>query len=115
MVNETNPIKEKMSGEEHIEIPFDMLHLAPPQAAPKFIRESPLANGAGWLDVDHFTLQHNKFPNVFGVGDAAGLPTAKTGAAIRKQVPVMLENILTLIDHYHTMIETNHINLHFYN
>ncbi|MBR10566.1 MAG: pyridine nucleotide-disulfide oxidoreductase [Rickettsiales bacterium] len=98
VVNETNPIKEKMSGEEHIEIPFDMLHLAPPQAAPKFIRESPLANGAGWLDVDHFTLQHNKFPNVFGVGDAAGLPTAKTGAAIRKQVPVMLENILTLID-----------------
>ena len=87
-----------MSGEEHIEIPFDMLHLAPPQAAPKFIRESTLANAGGWLDVDHFTLQHNKFANVFGVGDAAGLPTAKTGAAIRKQVPVMVANILTLID-----------------
>jgi len=37
-----------------------------------------------------------KFKNIFGIGDAAGLPTAKTGAAIRKQVPVVVENIKRL-------------------
>ena len=41
----------------------------------------------------------NKFSNIFGIGDVAGLPTAKTGAAIRKQVPVLVDNILKLINH----------------
>lgn len=78
-------------------IHFDMLHLAPPQRAPLFIKESGLANDAGWMDVDHGTLQHKKYKNVFGIGDVAALPTAKTGAAIRKQVPVIVENISRLI------------------
>ncbi len=78
-------------------IHFDMLHLAPPQTAPDFIKNSDLANEAGWLDVDHGTLQHKKYANVFGMGDAAALPTAKTGAAIRKQVPIVVENISRLI------------------
>jgi sulfide:quinone oxidoreductase len=78
-------------------IKFDMMHLAPPQAAPKFIADSPLANEGGWVSVDDKTMQHTKFKNVFGLGDAAQLPTAKTGAAIRKQVPVVVGNILHLI------------------
>ncbi len=82
---------------ETIAIPFDLLHIAPPQTAPKFIKDSILANKEGWLDVDHYSLQHNKFINIFGVGDVAGLPTAKTGAAIRKQVPVIVDNIILLL------------------
>lgn len=78
-------------------IKFDMMHLAPPQAAPKFVAESPLANEGGWVSVSDKTLQHTKYSNVFGLGDAAQLPTAKTGAAIRKQVPVVVGNILHLI------------------
>lgn len=96
VINE-DKLGEKMSGEQIIEMPFDMLHLAPPQKAPDFVRNSVLANDAGWLDVDTGTLQHKKYPNVFGIGDAAALPTAKTGAAIRKQVPVVVENISRLI------------------
>ena len=76
---------------------FDMMHLAPPQAAPKFIANSPLATADGWLSVNDRTLQHTNFPNIFGLGDAAQLPTAKTGAAIRKQVPVVVANILGMI------------------
>jgi sulfide:quinone oxidoreductase len=95
-LNENNQIHEQLSGDSFIEIPYDMLHIAPPQAAPKFIRESQLVNDAGWLDVDIHTLQHNKYPNIFGIGDVAGLPTAKTGAAIRKQAPIVVDNILKL-------------------
>ena len=86
---------EKVTGDSSVEIPFDFLHIAPPQAAPRFIRESPLANEGGWLDVDLNSLRHKKFENVFGIGDAAALPTAKTGAAIRKQVPVIIDQILS--------------------
>ena len=79
-------------------IHFDMMHLAPPQTAPDFIKNSSLANDAGWIDVHKGTMQHKKYPNVFGIGDAAALPTAKTGAAIRKQVPIVVENIGRLIE-----------------
>lgn len=97
VVNEGNVLGEKQQGDSLIEMPFDLLHLAPPQTAPKFVKESVLVNEAGWLDVDINSLQHKKYPNIFGIGDVAALPTAKTGAAIRKQAPVVVDNILKLI------------------
>ena len=76
---------------------FDMIHVTPPQSAPDFIKRSPLANAAGWVDVHPKTLQHNKYSNIFGLGDATSTPNAKTAAAIRKQVPVVVDNILGLM------------------
>jgi sulfide:quinone oxidoreductase len=82
-------------------VEFDMLHLAPPQAAPDFIQQSQLAvqegPTKGWIEVDINTLRHKRYPNVFGLGDAAALPTAKTGAAVRKQAPVVVENLFHAI------------------
>ena len=77
---------------------FDMLHVSPPMSAPDFIKKSPLANEAGWVDVDKFTTKHNKYPNVFSLGDASSLPNSKTGAAVRKQGPVLGEHLLAAID-----------------
>ena len=98
VINEEQGLQEKIEGQSTIVMPYDMLHLAPPQSAPDFVRNSPLAyqEGAskGWLEVEVNTLQHKRFPNIFGLGDAAALPTAKTGAAIRKQAPVVVANIL---------------------
>lgn len=81
-----------------IGIRYDMMHLAPPQSAPDFIKNSPLSDEKGWLKVDKGTLQHVTYKNVFGLGDAAGIPNSKTGAAIRKEVPVVIENILRLME-----------------
>lgn len=75
---------------------FDMIHVTPPQSAPDFIKTSPLANDAGWVDVHPGTLQHTVFGNVFGLGDVTSTPNAKTAAAVRKQVPVVVDNILKL-------------------
>lgn len=83
-----------------IEIPFDFLHLAPPQKAPEVVSKSKLANAEGWVDCDAHTLQHKKYENVFGIGDSAGIPNAKTGSAIRKEVPVVVENLLKMISGY---------------
>ncbi len=79
-------------------VDFDMIHVTPPQSAPDFIKNSVLANTAGWVDVDKNTLQHVNFQNIFSLGDASGLPTSKTGAAIRKQAPVVVANLLSLIE-----------------
>jgi sulfide:quinone oxidoreductase len=78
-------------------VEFDMIHVTPPQSSPNFIRESSLANAGGWVDVDKGTLQHVRHANVFALGDAAGLPISKTGAAIRKQAPVVVANLLDLM------------------
>ena len=77
---------------------FDMIHVTPPQSAPDFIKNSPLANAAGWVDVHENTLQHTKFPNIFSLGDATSTPNAKTAAAVRKQVPILVDNIFHLIE-----------------
>ena len=79
-------------------VKFDMIHVTPPQSAPDFVRNSPLANAAGWVDVDKHSLQHVKYPNIFSLGDASSLPTSRTGAAIRKQAPVLVKNLLAAIE-----------------
>ena len=100
VINEGEGLSERVEGDSTYVLPFDFLHLAPPQSAPDFIKNSPLSNGTpgGWIDVDINTLQHNKYPNVFAVGDAAALPTAKTGAAIRKQAPVVAGNVVAMLN-----------------
>ncbi len=79
------------------EVDFDMIHVTPPQSAPDFVRNSPLANAGGWVEVDKSSLQHLRYANVFSLGDAAGLPISKTGAAIRKQAPVVVTNLLDVM------------------
>ncbi|EMT51294.1 MULTISPECIES: NAD(P)/FAD-dependent oxidoreductase [Brevibacillus] len=86
-----------MDTNERVIMPYDMIHVVPPMSAPDFIKKSPLAAGDGWLDVDKYTLQHKRFGNVFGVGDCTNLPTSKTGAAIRKQGPIVVQNLLAMI------------------
>jgi sulfide:quinone oxidoreductase len=73
---------------------FDLLHVVPPQTALDFIKQSPLANADGWLEVDQHSLQHVKYPEIFGVGDCTSTPNAKTAAAARKQVVIAAENLL---------------------
>ncbi len=87
-------------GTSEVRIKYDMIHVAPPMSAPDFIKESPLAmpnNPLGWVDVDKNTLQHNKYPNVFSLGDASSLPTSKTAAAIRKQAPALVTTLLSVV------------------
>jgi len=75
---------------------FDLLHVVPPQVAPDFIRHSPLADAAGWCEVNPHSLQHLRYPHIFGLGDVCGTPNAKTAAAVRKQIVVVAENLLAL-------------------
>ena len=76
---------------------FDMIHVVPPQKAPDFVRVSPLADAAGWVDVDPATLRHKTYANVYGLGDVTNTPNAKTAAAARKQAPVVAHNLLTAL------------------
>lgn len=88
-------------GGARVEKAYDLLHVVPPMRAPGSVRDSALASTetgqVGWLAVDKHTLQHKSFPNVFGVGDVTGIPNSKTGAAVRKQAPVAVDNVRRLL------------------
>jgi sulfide:quinone oxidoreductase len=73
---------------------FDMIHVCPPQASLDFVANSPLANEAGWVDVDQETLRHNRYANIWGLGDGCSAPNAKTAAAVRQQAPVVAANLV---------------------
>ncbi|MEZ5040989.1 MAG: FAD/NAD(P)-binding oxidoreductase [Saprospiraceae bacterium] len=85
------------TGEESVE-KYDMIHVTPPMSAPDFIKNSPLAASTGWVEVDKSTTQHVRYANVFSLGDCSNLPTSKTGAAIRKQAPVTVANVMAVIE-----------------
>lgn len=95
--NSKEAIYRHMDTEEEIVIKYDMIHVTPPMSAPDFVANSELAGDGGWVDVDKHTLQHTTFGNVFSLGDASSLPTSKTGAAIRKQAPVLVSNLFASI------------------
>lgn len=98
---ENNHLDEVKEGTHYI-IKYDMLHLAPPQSAPTWFQKTKLANqdgpDKGWMAVDKHTLQSRNYMNVFGAGDVTDVPTARTGAAIRKQAPTIVENLLKVMD-----------------
>jgi sulfide:quinone oxidoreductase len=80
---------------EEVVMHYDMIHVTPPQGPCDVMKNSPLANKDGWVEVDKLKLQHVRYANVFALGDASNLPTSKTGAAIRKQAPVVAENLVS--------------------
>ena len=76
---------------------FDFVHVVPPQSAPDWIKSSPISdpdNPAGYVQIDKNTMQHVRYPDIFSLGDAGSSPNSKTGAAIRKQAPVVVQNLL---------------------
>ena len=79
-------------------IPYDLLHVTPPMGPSEVVATSSLANGAGYVEVDQFNLQHSRFPNVFSLGDVSGMPNSKTAAAVRGQAPVLVANLLAHLD-----------------
>jgi len=87
---------EDLGGGEPLVLEYEMLHVVPPMSAPDFIKESPLSDGSalGYVDIDKFSLQHVKYSNVFALGDSGNSPNSKTAAAVRKQAPVVADNIV---------------------
>lgn len=90
-----------LTGDGVTTLDYDFMHVVPPQSAPDWVKATPLANPddpAGYIQVDQYTMQHTRYPNVYALGDAGSTPNSKTGAAIRKQAPVVAENLLRTME-----------------
>jgi sulfide:quinone oxidoreductase len=87
-------VKDAAGQVTRVDKSYDMLHVVPPQVSPDVVKDSALADANGWCEVDHATLRHPRFANVFSLGDVCSAPNAKTAAAVRKQVAIVAENLL---------------------
>jgi sulfide:quinone oxidoreductase len=84
------------------QVDYDYLHVIPPQRAPEVIRQSGLSwadkwTDQGWVEADQKTLRHPRFPEVFSIGDVAGVPKGKTAASVKWQVPVVADHLVAAI------------------
>ena len=99
----SNPIPAE-SNYEKLVVDYDFLHIVPPMSAPDFVKNSLVSvpidekNQGGWVKVDKETLIHSKYINIISLGDVAGIPTSKTGAAIRMQAPIAAANLISLME-----------------
>ena len=86
-----------------VEMPYDYLHVIPPQRAPDVVRQSGLSwadkwTDQGWVEVDQKTLRHLRYPEVFALGDVAGVPKGKTAASVKWMVPVVEDHLIAAIE-----------------
>src|SRR5699024_3246894 len=77
---------------------LDMIHVTAHMRPSPLIANLSIADDAGWVSLDMYTLRHETIANIFGVGDCTSLPTSRTGAAIRKKAPVVVEHLLAMIN-----------------
>ena len=85
-----------------VERDYDYIHVIPPQRAPDVVRQSGLSWAdkwvdQGWVEVDKASLRHLRYPEVFALGDVAGVPKGKTAASVKWQVPVVEEHLVAQI------------------
>ncbi|WP_232717546.1 NAD(P)/FAD-dependent oxidoreductase [Gordonia metallireducens] len=78
------------------DLEFDMLHVVPPFRGPSMVEESGLAGDQerGLVDIDPQTLRHRSHPEVWAIGDGAAIATDPSGGGLRKQVEILVDNIL---------------------
>ena len=106
-VKEINELGKEVEVERTIITPrvedYDLLSFVPPQSAPNFVREAGLSwtEGKlakdGWAMVDKKTLTHIRYSNIVCLGDVAGIPTSKTSSAIRIQLPIAVDNLISIM------------------
>ncbi len=87
---------------DRVDVEYDFIHIVPPMSAPDAVASSPLGwqkgTAQGWLEVDRETLQHRRYPNVFGIGDVCGIPLGKTGGSARHHGPIMVANLISQME-----------------
>lgn len=92
---------ETISVVEEVKIEYDFIHVVPPMSPPDALVNSTLGWGKGsakgWLEVDRYTLQHRRYPNIFGIGDVCGIPMGKTGGSARHHGPVVEANMIAVM------------------
>lgn len=78
-------------------VSYDLLVLVPPHRGQKVIEDSGLGDERGWITVDKNTLKHEKFPDIWAIGDATSIPISKSGSVAHYEASVVADEIVAAI------------------
>ena len=90
----------RLGGGRAERLPYDVLHVVPPQSAPDWLKRSSLPapdDPLGFVEVDTRTLRHARYPDVWSLGDAAATTNSKSGGALRKQTLALAKNLAAVL------------------
>ena len=97
-----DPVRQTLVFKNGRQDSFDLLAAVPPHRPPTVVKESSLANEAGWVTVDKHTLQTH-FENVYAIGDVTaiilnnGLPLPKAGTFAHAEAEAVAARIIAEI------------------
>ncbi len=79
------------------EADYDLLVTVPTNTGDVALGRSGLADELNFVATNHHTLQSKQLPNIFVLGDAADLPSSKSGSVAHFQSEIVTKNIVHYI------------------
>jgi sulfide:quinone oxidoreductase len=98
MVERVDPDAKKLVHYDESEVEYDLLVTVPLNKGDELIARSGLGDELNYVSVDKHTFLSDVHPNIFVLGDAAGVPTSKAGSVAHFAVDCFAENFVRYID-----------------
>ena len=98
MVERADPDAKKIVSYDEQELEYDLLVSVPVNMGDEMVGRSELGDVLNFIPVDKHTFLHQKYDNLFVLGDAASIPTSKAGSVAHFAVDCFSENFLRYID-----------------
>jgi sulfide:quinone oxidoreductase len=92
-LSEVDPASNRLLSYDHKEIAYDLLVTIPVNKGAEVIGRSGMGDELNYVEADKFTLQSRQWPNVWAIGDAAGVPAAKAGSVAHFMADTLVENL----------------------
>ena len=75
------------------EVPFDLLVTVPVNKGAEVIGRSGMGDELNYVETDPHTLRSKRWPNVWVIGDAADVHTAKAGSVAHFMADILVDNL----------------------
>lgn len=78
-------------------VDFDLLVTIPLHNGADFVKSSDLGDDLGFVRVNKETLQSEKYPEIFALGDATNVPASKAGSVTHFESETVSDNIIRFV------------------
>ena len=77
---------------------YDLLVSTMPNMGAKYVEDSGMGDGMGYVFTDHHTLKAKQHDNIYVIGDATNVPTSKAGSVAHYEAETVVENMVLEIE-----------------
>jgi len=96
-VGEVDSAKNVIRSYDEREISYDLLVTVPTNMGAEVIGRSGMGDELNFVPTNKYSMQSQRWENIWVMGDAANIPASKAGAVIHFQMETVVENVLAHI------------------